>query len=196
MKNSTIRGYIKEHLSEKRYRHVLGVTETTLRLCSYHNLDKKKGEIAALLHDVARETPSQRVIELAKRDSYVIEPWEMEHPVLLHGRAGAVLSREIFGIEDPEILDAVISHTTGRLGMGAIAKVLFVADYIEPGREHVTEEYRRELTDLNLDTQVLKVLSDLIIYIRGRGMFIAPPSLDLLKELQDKRIVKKEYGEE
>ena len=90
--SSVIREYLKEHLSQKRYSHVLGVTEATLKLCSRHNLDENKGETASLLHDLAREIPGPRVIELARRDSAVIEPWEMEHPVLLHGRAGAVFA--------------------------------------------------------------------------------------------------------
>jgi len=48
---------------------------------------------------------------------------------------GAEVLRRDWGIDDEEILDAVRDHVTGSTHMGPIAKVLFVADKLEPGRD-------------------------------------------------------------
>ena len=72
------------------------------------------------------------MFEIVERDGFGISKIERDYPVLLHGRAGAVLSREELGIEDEEILDAVRWHTTGKRGMNGITSILYIADYIEP----------------------------------------------------------------
>jgi nicotinate-nucleotide adenylyltransferase len=118
------------------------------------------------------------------QDGLPVEDWEREHPILLHGRAGVQLAETVFGILDDEIKEAIACHTTGRPGMGILAKIVFIADYIAPDREHVTDAYRSELFRFSLDRQVLTVLRDLIVYLEGRGMFIAPPSMALRRELE------------
>ena len=45
---------------------------------------------------------------------------------------GAYLAEKEAGITDPEILDAIRYHTSGRPGMTLLDKVIYVADYIEP----------------------------------------------------------------
>ena len=54
---------------------------------------------------------------------------------LLHGPAGSVLAKTAFGIDDEEIRGAIYYHTTGRVGMTLLEKIVFLADYIEPNRD-------------------------------------------------------------
>ena len=64
-----------------------------------------------------------------------ITPFEVENPHLLHGKLGVYVSRTEFGIEDPDILNAVANHTKGRPGMSLLEKIVFTADFIEPDRD-------------------------------------------------------------
>jgi predicted HD superfamily hydrolase involved in NAD metabolism len=54
---------------------------------------------------------------------------------LLHGAVGAALLRHDYGVRDDELLDAVRDHVTGGPQMGPLAKILFIADKIEPARD-------------------------------------------------------------
>ncbi len=76
---------------------------------------------AAYLHDALRDAP------LPDR--------------LAHGPAAATrAARE--GETDPGVLDAVRYHTTGYAGWDDVGRMLYLADYLEPGRGLDPEEQR------------------------------------------------------
>ena len=56
------------------------------------------------------------------------------HHELWHAPAGAALVKTEVGITDEDILSAIRFHTSGRPNMTLLEKVVYVADYIEPGR--------------------------------------------------------------
>lgn len=60
---------------------------------------------------------------------------ERENPFLLHAKLGAFLAMHKYHVEDEEIIGAILVHTTGKPGMTLLDKILYVADYIEPGRD-------------------------------------------------------------
>ena len=62
---------------------------------------------------------------------------EKKNPSLLHARLGAYLAHEKYGVKDEEIIYAIESHTTGRPGMSMLEKIVYIADYIEPGRREL-----------------------------------------------------------
>lgn len=62
---------------------------------------------------------------------------EKELPLILHQKISAVMARDIFNINDPEILSAIECHTTLKAGAAALDKILFVADKIEWDQEGV-----------------------------------------------------------
>jgi nicotinate-nucleotide adenylyltransferase len=72
-------------------------------------------------------------------------------------------------VKDEDILNAIRYHTTGRPGMSLLEKIIFVSDYIEPGRESAPNlALVRKLAYENLDSCVLKVLKDTLEYL-GTG---------------------------
>ena len=95
---------------------------------------------------------------------------EFRQPFLLHGKAGACLARDKFGVEDEELLDAIRYHTTGRPEMTLLEKIVFVADYIEPNRkkaDNLTELRRLAFEDL--DETVLQILEQTLDYLEKTG---------------------------
>ena len=178
-----IDSYLIKKLSPERYRHSLSTAETAENICSKFGMDKEKGFFTGLIHDIAREYDDKEIINICSKGGENINEQELKDPVLLHGKAGAVLLKEKFNITDEEILNAVRVHTTGSKGMSSIAKVLFIADYIEPGRKHITDEYLKSLENCSLNCMVKSVLSSIIEYLDSIGRNADYSSLDLLKEL-------------
>jgi len=127
-----IKDYVKNSMSEKRFNHVLGVVETAKMLTELHDINAADAEVAALIHDVAKEQDLEEAKQmLMEREETVY----LEHsPKVWHAPLGAFIAGEVFGIEDVDILNSVKYHTTGRPKMSDLEKVIFVADYTEPNR--------------------------------------------------------------
>jgi len=106
-------------------------------------------------------------------------------PVLWHAPVGAEAVREELGIDDEEVLDAIRFHTTGRPGMSLLEKVIFLADYIEPGRSFSGVEEVRRLARENLDRAILKALDNTILYLIERGFKVYPQTLLTRNDMLD-----------
>ena len=101
-------------------------------------------------------------------------------PIFLHGPVATALARERYGIEDPEILEAVRVHTTGSAGMGPVARIVFLADKLDPTKDRrypFNSEVRQvAATDLNrairlfLDGDISgHVAGGRVVHLRERG---------------------------
>ncbi|MCD7981133.1 MAG: bis(5'-nucleosyl)-tetraphosphatase (symmetrical) YqeK [Clostridiales bacterium] len=166
MKYKEIQQHLKESLKETRFRHTMGVVETAVQLAQIYGCSKKKAKYAALLHDCAKYLPDQDKITMCRREGVPISRAEMENPSLLHAKCGAILARQVYGVEDEEILHAIRVHTTGVPNMSLLDQILFVADYIEPGRTSAPNLDRlRELSLHDLDMTTYRILEDTVSYL-------------------------------
>ena len=94
---------------------------------------------------------------------------------LLHAKAGMVLAEEEYQITDPDILHSIKVHTTGEPGMNMLDKIIFVADYIEPGRNEAPRlEYLRKIAFHDIDMTVAEILHDTIHYLNSKSGAIDP----------------------
>lgn len=132
----SIKTHLDETLSAGRVRHILRVADTARSLAQHHGLSGDRAYLAALLHDLARETPGSELLEACREREVPLFPVDENNPMpRLHGVLGSLRAQERFGVEDPEILAAIASHTLGRVGMSPLEMVVFLSDYTEPGRE-------------------------------------------------------------
>jgi len=175
---------LEANVSPARRAHCYGTAACAALLCLRHGLDAEKGHLAGLVHDRARELPPAELIGLAEIGGSPVTDWERDAPVLLHGRAAAGLLRERLALADPEVLGAVFDHVTGRAGMPSLSKVLFCADFLEPGRDFVEDALRERALELPLDEATALVLERVFEYLQRAGMRIAPPAIDLYEELR------------
>jgi predicted HD superfamily hydrolase involved in NAD metabolism len=141
-------------------RHIEAVVAEARRLARLHGVDEERVALVAWAHDIARATRPNELLRLSRELG--LNPSEVEEaaPILLHGPVAARLLTHRFGIEDEEVLASVRWHSTGRAGMSALEKVLFLADKVEPGKsagEPDLEEVRR-LAENDLDAAVLRCL--------------------------------------
>lgn len=126
---------MKKTLEPKRYEHTLGVAYTAANLAFVYGYDEKKALIAGLLHDSAKCLSHQKRISVCKKNAIEISVVERQNPVLLHAKVGAFYAKDKYGVDDEEILNAILYHTTGRADMSLLEKIIYVADYIEPHRK-------------------------------------------------------------
>lgn len=165
-----LRKKIEKVQDAKRYEHTLGVAYTAAALAMRFGAPIQDAQTAGLLHDCAKCLSDEKRLALCEKHGIPITEVERRNPFLLHAKIGAFLARRKYGVRDEDILNAVQYHTTGREGMSLLEKIIFVADYIEPGRKQAPNlaEIRR-LSFEDLDAALLKILEDTMDYLKNAG---------------------------
>ena len=167
------------HLSEERFQHTLGVEEAARRLAAYYKQPVEEAAIAALLHDNAKYLPVENLVDLCRRAYPPSMELTADHQPILHAFAGAERARQQYPWLSSAILDAIRYHTTGRPAMTPLEKIIFIADYIEPGRPNRPEfQQARALAFEDLDTCVRCILQQTVAYLQKRGGLIYPLTLE------------------
>ena len=129
-----IQHVLKKELDDNRYQHTLGVMYTAASMAMCYDVDVLKALYAGLLHDCAKCIPNDKKLHLCGKYGFTVSDIERENPSLLHAKLGACLAHEKYGVTDKEIIHAIESHTTGCPAMTMLEKIIYIADYIEPGR--------------------------------------------------------------
>ncbi len=170
-------------------RHVERMVDEALRLAAIHGVDEGRVRLAALGHDIVRAEPPQELLRLAEELGLNPSDVERAEPVLLHGAVAARLLPERFGVDDPEILDAVRYHTTARAGMSMMEKVVYIADKTEPGGLKWFPEWSevRDLADRDLDAALLKGLELSIERALREGWSLHPDTIAARNHLLGQR---------
>ena len=167
--------FVEGRLSAKRFTHVNGVIETAKMLAERHAVNVADAELAALVHDVAKEQDIDQmraILRLKGEFTYL----EHSHKVW-HAPLGAIIAKETFGIENPDILNAIKFHTTGRPEMSDLEKVIFVADYTEPNRKFEGAIAVREFWG-DLDRAVYEILKQKVEKNTSLELSMHPDTLD------------------
>jgi HD superfamily phosphohydrolase YqeK len=92
---------------------------------------------AVWLHDALRDAPEEELLRLA--------PSTPGPPELRHGPASAARAKSE-GETDRGVLDAVRYHSIGLAEWDMVGRILYCADYLEPGRKH-QHEWRADLAE-------------------------------------------------
>lgn len=168
-------------LTRHRQEHSERVAEVMRTLADRHHFDQDRAQFAGWAHDLAREMSRPELLEAAGRLGLPIGAAERAEPLLLHGPVAAAWVAEA-GRGDEAVLEAIRYHTTGGQGLSPLAKALFIADGVEPGRQYPARPslYQRALTQL--DDGYCAVLMNTQAYLEERGLRPHPDMLSALKE--------------
>ena len=157
---------LEKALKYSRFIHTMGVAFTATSLAARWGADMEKAELAGLLHDCAKYVPLDEMLRLCREANLPVSDMESRSTALLHSKAGSVLARTAYAVDDEEILGAIRYHTTGRPEMTLLEKIIFISDYIEPGRcEAPNLPEIRALAFSDIDACLLKILSDTLSYL-------------------------------
>ncbi|MDR2660953.1 MAG: bis(5'-nucleosyl)-tetraphosphatase (symmetrical) YqeK [Lactobacillaceae bacterium] len=168
---------VKENLSDFRFQHSLRVSEYAQELAKKNNYDIQKAKLAGLVHDYAKESSNEEFLFYI--DKYKLDPelkkWKTP---IWHGIVGAYIIKEKLGIEDEDVLHAISVHTTGDIEMTILDKILYMADWLEPGRDFSeTLDAIKTKTEANLDYGIAQQLSFALDFLSRKKEAIYPKTL-------------------
>lgn len=173
---------LKKMLCEKRYNHSLNVANEAERLARRYGEDLEKAYLAGLVHDVLKDTSTDTLLKIANKFDIMLDSVELSATKLLHARIGCEYLKNVFGIDDPLIFNAVKYHTTGRAGMTLFEKIIFVADFISADRNYDGVEKIRKSAYSDLDSAVIEGLSFTVKELAGLYKPIHPNTIEAYNE--------------
>ena len=174
---------VKSNMSEFRFNHTKSVMETAIILSEKYDVNQEKVIIAAMCHDMTKEDKSWDVESLKKFGITDIEV--LSNPILWHGYTATFQMREQFSIEDEEILNAVKFHTVGNEKMNDVAKIIYIADSIEPLRGDI--EFYNHIINSNktLDGVLFEVAIKKMNYLTKAGKSVHPSTQKMINALKN-----------
>lgn len=176
MKNpdlSKIRKSMEKSLDNKRYEHTLGVAYTASALAMHYGVDINNALIAGYLHDCAKSLSDAKKLHFCEKYNIPMTEVELKNPSLLHAKVGGFMAMNTYNVTDIDIINAILSHTTGRPEMSELEKIIFIADYIEPGRKQAPNlAHIRKQAFVDLNQTMVTILGDTLDYLKSLDMAV------------------------
>lgn len=160
---------LKSMLSEKRYKHSLGVMKKAEELAMIYGVDINIAKLVGLAHDIGKEFSDEEMLKYAKENNIQVDNVEAVNVGLLHAKIGADICKKKYNFSI-EMQNAIKYHTVGNENMDLLAKIIFIADKTEEGRNYKDETKNeqlqkvRELSKKNLDEALLYEIDSSLIY--------------------------------
>lgn len=170
-----LRKQIKKAQTSNRYEHTLGVEYTAAALAMRYGADMEEAQLAGLLHDCAKCLSNDELLEFCEKHGITVTAAERKSPFLLHGKVGGYLAEKKYKIKNPDVISAIVCHTTGKPNMTLLEKIVFIADYIEPGRRRAAGLAEiRKLAFSDLDEALMQILENTLEHLKEKDYNIDP----------------------
>lgn len=166
------------NIGYKRYLHSVRVMEESIELAKIFNCNVEKATIAGLLHDCGKFESKQELLKKSFDFDIIQKNAHIDDSALIHGALGAEIARQEFKVEDMDVLNAIRYHTTGRPNMSLLEKIVYISDYIEPGRNFTGVNIVRKLAYKNLDVALFKAMNQTIKYLIDKELYIHPDTFN------------------
>ena len=167
---------MKANLSEKRYKHSLGVQDMAVKLAKIYGVDVDKADFAGRYHDIAKcfdeETMNSYVRKYGLPDKY------LGNPALAHSKVAAEILKHEFGVVDEDVLNSVRYHTTGRRDMSLLEEIVFAADAIEDNRDYPSLKELQKRAETDLHSVSLEILDFIMDTLSEKGRLIDPDTIE------------------
>ena len=167
----------KSNMTEDRFEHCIGVSKTAKKLAELNQYDEDKAALAGFIHDYAKQVSVEEYREVIKTKGFDQDLLNWNRSIW-HGIVGIYFIQRDLKINDSEILTAVRRHTTADVEMTTLDKIVFMADYIEPGRSFPGVEEARKITYANIDKGVGYQLAHTLEFLIEKRNKIYPRTLD------------------
>lgn len=137
---------LKETLSENRYLHCISTMKTARKLANQYKQEEQTVMLTALAHDIAKEMTQEEFVVYSKENDVKLEEIDLYAPAILHAKIGADIVKKKYGFTK-EMQEAIYYHTTGRINMSMLDKIVFLADKSEERRKGPDADKLRELIE-------------------------------------------------
>lgn len=169
---------LKQSLKPSRYIHSINTMKVAVAMAEHYGENKDIAAVAGLLHDCAKNLNDDEMKKYCASSGIELNRIEQKQVFLMHGAVGAIIAKEKYGVKDDIILNAIKYHTTGCSSMNMMDKIIFLADYIEPGRTHVEAEDVRRLAYEDIDKALICAFNNVIKYVIKHNSLIHPFTID------------------
>ena len=149
---------IRRMLKPKRFEHSLNVAQQAVHLAQKYGADEQKAYIAGILHDVCKNLPQSEQLQWMEKSAIILDNNLLEQPPVWHGFAAAEYIRQVLGIEDEDIINAVRYHTVARAGMSKLEQIIYLADLTSKERDYPDAEKMREIVERSLTAGMREAL--------------------------------------
>lgn len=177
---------LKSKLSEKRYNHSLNVSKKAVELSKKYGANTEKAMIAGLLHDITKEISEEEHIKIFKSENANLDKIYNTSFKLWHAKSGAIYIKQKFNILDEDILNAVRYHTTGRVNMSVLEKIIYISDAISEERTYDDVDKVRNAANESLNLAMVLLLSLTIKKLINSNMSIDEDTFKAYNELINK----------
>ena len=164
--------------------HIERVGDISKELAYAHTVSPNKVALCAQAHDLCRAMNGKDLLLQARRLNIPVLYVEKKLPILLHGPVAAELLRRD-GLTDDDVYQGVYYHSTAYPGLSKVAKVVFLADKLDPHKAK-RYPYLPELKAAaleNLDKALLQFLTRELSAFLKTGQLIHPASIEARNEL-------------
>lgn len=176
--------FLLDNLKPTRYVHSLGVEKMAVKLAEIYGENVEKAAFAGRYHDIAK------CFDQDKMDSYILD-YDIDKKYignipLAHSKVGAAILNHDFGVVDEDILNAVRSHTTGRVGMSLLEEIIYVSDAIEENRNYPELKMLQELATVNLDKACEYIMDFAVQMIIEKGRTVDEDTINAREFIRDR----------
>lgn len=160
-------------LNPNRVRHVLGCRDTAVELARRWGADENDAARAGMLHDITKALDGPLQLTVCQEYGKILDAFSRKYPKTLHALTGSLVAERIFG-ENPQVVEAIRNHTTGRAEMGLLETIIYVADYMEPNRDFPGVEKLRELAFSDIYAALKLGLRMTLDHLARQGSEVSP----------------------
>ncbi|RAP37196.1 hypothetical protein DID80_04415 [Candidatus Marinamargulisbacteria bacterium SCGC AAA071-K20] len=175
----TLKDTLDSLLPKSRFEHSLRVADMAVVLASLNNISTEKAYLAGLIHDTAKPMSPQTL--LSDYSVQIKDPLETvfsEYKAVWHALVAPQVVSTLFQINDEAVLDAIQWHTTGKADMAFLTKVIFVADFVEPGRNTDISRAMEIIAKSNIDRACFEISEFSIQKLNKKNNKIHPLTID------------------
>lgn len=167
----------KANMDKKRFQHCVRVSQTARKLARLNHYNEDKAALAGFVHDYAKQVSVAEYKHVIKTENFDLDLLNWNRAIW-HGIVGTYFIKRDLKITDPDIIQAVKRHTTADIEMTTLDKIVFMADFIEPGRDFPGVEQARKITFSNLNKGVAYQLAHTLTYLIAKRSKIYPRTLE------------------
>ena len=180
---SYFKSVIREKLDDYRFHHSLCVADEAKRLAELYGADENKAYLAGLLHDITKNYSDEEHLKILGEFDIILSAIEKNAAKLWHAISGEAYLRGKYGIKDPDILNSVRYHTTARVDMSLLEKIIYVADFTSRDRDYPDVNKMRELSNVSLEVAMEYALKYTITDLESKNQRVHTDTLNAYNQL-------------
>ena len=161
-------------MGDYRFTHSVNVADEAVALAKIYGCDEELAYTAGILHDVTKEFPKDEQLQIIADGGIILDSVQKNAPKLWHSISGSVYVRDFLGIK---------WHTTGRVNMTRLEKIIYIADFTSAERSYKDVDIMRGLSRKTLEDAMLFSCKFTIGNLSSKELAIHPDQLDCYNEL-------------